>query len=46
MNALKVFNIFYGLEKIEDNNLFEKLELNEEIKFSKLLLDFESLNMG
>tara|TARA_B110000971_G_C20036026_1_gene514216 strand:- start:1939 stop:4938 length:3000 start_codon:yes stop_codon:yes gene_type:complete len=37
MNALKVFNIFYGLKKIEDNNLFEKLELNEEIKFSKLL---------
>lgn len=37
MNALKVFNIFYGLKKIEDNNLFEILELNEKIKFSKLL---------
>jgi len=37
MNALKIFNIFYGLKKIEDNNLFEKLNLPEECRFSYLL---------
>ena len=25
MNALKVFNILYGLKKIEENNLFDKV---------------------
>jgi len=31
MNALKVFNIFYGLKKIEENNLFDKVgDLDEE----------------
>jgi type I restriction enzyme S subunit len=29
MNALKVFNIFYGLKKIEDKNLIDKLELKK-----------------
>ncbi len=37
MAALKVFNIFYGLKRIEENNLFDKLDLSEECKFSYLL---------
>ena len=38
MNALKVFNIFYGLKKIEENNLFDKVgDLDEVCRFSKLL---------
>ena len=37
MNALKVFNIFYGLKRIEENDLFNKLDLSEECKFSYLL---------
>ena len=37
MSALKVFNIFYGLKRIEENNLFDKLDLSEECKFSFLL---------
>ena len=37
MNALKVFNIFYALKKIEENNLHEKINLDPRIKFSNLL---------
>ena len=37
MAALKVFNIFYGLKRIEENNLFDKLDLSKECKFSFLL---------
>jgi type I restriction-modification system DNA methylase subunit len=37
MNALKVFNLFYGLAMIETNNLYEHIELNPECKFSRLL---------
>lgn len=37
MNALKVFNIIFGLKKIEDNNLFDKVGLNSICKFSNLL---------
>jgi type I restriction-modification system DNA methylase subunit len=37
MAALKVFNIFYGLKRIEENKLFDKLDLSEECKFSYLL---------
>lgn len=38
MNVLKVFNILYGLKKIEDNNLFDKIKLAEpDCKFSYLL---------
>lgn len=37
MNALKVFNILYGLKKIDESNLFDKLKLNPECKFSYLL---------
>lgn len=37
MNALKVFNIIYGLKKIEDNNLLEKVNLDPICKFSHLL---------
>lgn len=37
MIALKIFNILYGLKKIEDTNSFEKLGLGTECKFSYLL---------
>jgi hypothetical protein len=37
MNALKIFNIIYGLKKIEENNLFDKVKLIPEAKFSYLL---------
>ena len=37
MNALKVFNIIFGLKKIEDKNLFDKVELDSICKFSNLL---------
>jgi len=38
MNALKVFNILYGLKKIEEKNLFEKANLKvPDGKFSYLL---------
>jgi len=37
MNALKVFNIFYALKKIEDKGLIEKVNFKESCKFSKLL---------
>mgnify|MGYP003974185889 FL=1 len=37
MAALKVFNIFYGLKRIEENKLFDKLDLSDECKFSYLL---------
>jgi type I restriction-modification system DNA methylase subunit len=38
MNALKVFNLLYGLKKIEENNLFDKIKLKRpECEFSYLL---------
>ena len=37
MNALKVFNILYGLKKIEDKGLHESVGLTEESRFSNLL---------
>ena len=38
MNALKVFNIIYGLKKIEENNLFDKVNLiKPDCEFSYLL---------
>ena len=38
MNALKVFNILYGLKKIEEKNLFQKANLKvPDAKFSYLL---------
>ena len=37
MNALKIFNLLYGLKKIEDNQLFNKLGLSDCCKFSNLL---------
>jgi len=38
MNALKVFNILYGLKKIEENGLFDKVNLKKpDCKFSYLL---------
>ena len=37
MNALKVFNILYGLKKIEDKGLHESVGLSDESRFSNLL---------
>jgi type I restriction-modification system DNA methylase subunit len=38
MNALKVFNIMYGLKKIEENGLFDKVSLKKpDCEFSYLL---------
>lgn len=38
MNALKVFNLLYGLKKIEENNLLDKVNLKRpECEFSYLL---------
>jgi type I restriction enzyme S subunit len=37
MNALKVFNILFGLKKIEEKGLVEKVGLNDKCKFSYLL---------
>ena len=38
MNALKVFNIIYGLKKIEENELFDKVNLKKpDCEFSYLL---------
>ena len=37
MNALKVFNILYGLKKIEENGLLDKVSLKPDCKFSHLL---------
>lgn len=38
MNALKVFNILYGLKKIEENDLLDKIDLKRpECEFSYLL---------
>ena len=37
MNALKVFNIIYGLKKLEENDLLDKVNLSGKCKFSYLL---------
>ena len=37
MTALKMFNIFFGLKKIEEKGLFEKTGLVDECRFSNLL---------
>ena len=37
MNALKVFNIIYGLKKIKENNLLDKVKLCPECDFTYLL---------
>jgi restriction endonuclease S subunit len=37
MNALKVFNILFGLKKIEEKGLVEKVGLSDNCKFSYLL---------
>ncbi len=47
MNALKMFSLFYGLNKIEDNKHFEKTGLDECCKFSKIKKLFEeNMNIG
>ena len=46
MNALKVFNIIYGLKKIEENGLLDKLDIaRPECEFS-YLLEFANKNEG
>ena len=44
MNALKMFNLFYGLKKIEDEEndfkIFDKTGLPNECKFSEIKKDF------
>ena len=37
MNALKVFNVIYGLNRIDKYRLFEETELDVKCKFSNLL---------
>jgi type I restriction-modification system DNA methylase subunit len=37
MNALKIFNLLYGLKKIEEKGVFNKCGLSKECKFSYLL---------
>lgn len=37
MGALKVFNLIYGLKKIKENNLLEKVKLGPECDFDYLL---------
>ena len=37
MSALKVFNVLYGLKRIEQYDLFKTIGLDEKYKFSKLL---------
>ena len=37
MNALKIFNLLYGLKMIESNNLFEITGLSDVCRFSNLL---------
>ena len=45
MNALKVFNLLYGLKKLEDSKLFETIGLNPKCKFS-VLLEMAHANNG
>jgi len=44
LNALKIFNIFYGIKKLEDYNLNEQIGLNEEYSFSTLLTKSKTMN--
>ena len=42
MTALKIFNLFYGLKKIELNNHFDNTGLAECCKFSNILKEFSN----
>jgi len=44
LNALKIFNIFYGIKKLEDYNLNDQIGLNEEYSFSTLLTKSKTMN--
>lgn len=46
MNALKVFNILYGLKKIEENNLLDKVSLTRPYCEFSHLLDLANKNEG
>lgn len=37
ISALKIFNLLYGLKKIEKFNLFDKIKLHKDCKFSSLV---------
>ena len=41
MNALKLFTLFYGLAKIEQNGHFEKTGLSENCRFSNIKKEFK-----
>jgi restriction endonuclease S subunit len=41
MNALKLFTLFYGLAKIEQNGHFEKTGLSEPCRFSNIKKEFK-----
>ena len=36
LNALKIFNIIYGIKKLEEHGLNEMIGLSEEYRFSSL----------
>ena len=46
MGALKLFNLFYGLKKIEQNNHFDKTGLPTNCKFSMIKEKFDENSQG
>lgn len=46
MSALKVFNVFYGLMKIDQTGLFEQVGLSEDCRFSSLVKIAETTHDG
>jgi restriction endonuclease S subunit len=46
MNALKVFNLFYGLARIEEKDLFDHVGLDKSCKFSTLVELSKSENIN
>ena len=46
MSALKVFNLFYGLARIEQYDLFSIIGLDPECKFSKLVSIAQRMDKG
>jgi restriction endonuclease S subunit len=46
MTALKIFNIFYGLKKLEMNNNFKKTGLGECCRFSNIYNSFNTIDIS
>ena len=46
MTALKIFNIFYGLKKLEMNNNFKKTGLDECCRFSNIYNSFNTIDIS